>query len=359
MAKKVLGQVELQWKCPNCSALNPGPERLCVKCGAPQPTDVQFEQAEHQVLITDEAVKEKVEAGADIHCPYCGARNPATVKVCGQCGGDLTTGARRETGKVLGALDTGPASTVKCPRCGADNLETAKECASCGASLSQPKEAELPAAAQKVPKLSPVMIGALIAGLLLVCGICAVATFTLTRTETIKGTVQSVKWERSVPIEAFVPVTYSDWKDQIPSGVDVESCDDRLRSVESEPVPNSVEVCGTPYTVDTGTGYGDVVQDCEYQVYDSYCSYSINEWKQVDTATTSGGGFNAAWPSPDLTNGQRLGGDTTETYVIVFTADGDTYSYQIHDFNQFQEYPIGSTWNIDVNKLGAVVSVEK
>jgi len=359
MAKKELGHVELIWKCPNCSGINPGPEKMCLKCGALQPTDVQFEQAEHQVLITDETVKDKVEAGADIHCPYCKARNPATVKVCGQCGGDLTTGVRRETGKVLGALDTGPASVVKCPRCGADNLDTAKECVSCGASMSRPKEPEQPAAVAKVPKLSPVMIAVLIAGLLLGCGICAVLTYNLTKTETIKGTVQSVKWERSVPIEAFVPVTHSDWQDQLPEGVEVESCDDRLRSVESAPVPNSVEVCGTPYTVDTGTGYGDVVQDCEYQVYDSYCSYSINEWKQIDTATTSGVGFNAAWPSPDLTNDQRLGENATETYVIIFTGDGETYTYQIHDFSQFQDFPVGSTWTIDVNQLGNVVSVEK
>jgi ribosomal protein L40E len=359
MAKKELGHVELIWKCPNCSGINPGPEKMCLKCGAPQPADVQFEQAEHQVLITDEAVKAKAEAGADIHCPYCGARNPATVKVCGQCGGDLTTGTHREVGKVVGALNTGPASTVKCPRCGADNLDTAKECVSCGASMSRPKEPEKPTVAPTARKLSPVMIAILIGALLLGCGICAVASYTLTRTETVKGTVQEVKWKREVSIEAFVPVTYSDWQDAIPAGVDVESCDDRLRSVESEPVPNSVEVCGTPYTVDTGTGYGEVVQDCEYQVYDEYCSYSINEWREVDTATTSGEGFNAVWPRPDLTNGQRLGEDTSETYTIIFVVDGETYIYQTSDFNQYQEYPIGSTWNLSVNKLGNVVSIER
>jgi hypothetical protein len=225
--------------------------------------------------------------------------------------------------------------------------------------MSQTKEPEKTAVAPKAPKLSPVMIAVLIAGLILGCGMCAVVAYTLTRTETIKGTVQEVKWERSVPIEAFVPVTYSDWQDQNPSGNNAGCCDDRLRSVESEHIPNSVEVCGTPYQVDTGTGYGDVVQDCEYQVYEPFCSYSVNEWKQVDTATISGEGFNAAWPSPDLTNGQRLGQNSTESYVIVFTADGETYAYQIHDFNQFQDYPIGSTWDINVNKLGNVVSVEK
>jgi len=359
MAKKELGHVELQWKCPNCSGLNPGHERLCVKCGAPQPADVKFEQAERQVLITDETIKAKVDAGADIHCPYCGARNLAGTKACVQCGGDLTTGVRRETGRVVGALNTGPAGIIKCPRCGADNPDTGKECISCGASLYQAQEPEKQAAVTPAPRLSPWMIAAMVAGLLLISGICVAVALRLTRTETISGNVQAVQWERSIPIEGFVPVKYSDWQDQIPQGVDVGSCNEKLRSVESQPVPNSVEVCGTPYTVDTGTGYGDVVQDCEYQVYDQFCSYSVNEWKQVDTAVLSGEGFNAAWPSPDLTNGQRLAQNGSETYTIQFSADGKTYSYQTDDFNQYQQFQIGSTWSLDVNSFGNVVSVEK
>lgn len=237
MAQKELGNVELQWKCPRCSALNPGHERLCVKCGAPQPTDVQFEQAEHQVLITDESVKAKVEAGADIHCPYCGARNPASVKVCGQCGGDLTAGVRREAGKVVGALNTGPAGNVKCPRCGTDNLDTAKECVSCGASMSLAKEPERPAAAPSVSKLSPWMVAVLVAGLLLACGAFAFIVSKLTKTETVSGSVQAVQWERSIPIEAFVPVNYSDWQDQIPQEAEQGSCEKKLRSVEFSQCP--------------------------------------------------------------------------------------------------------------------------
>lgn len=359
MAKKELGHVELQWRCPNCGAVNPGPERLCVKCGAPQPTDVQFEQAEHQVLITDELVKAEVEAGADIHCPYCGARNPAIVKVCGQCGGDLTTGVRREAGKVVGALDTGPAGVVKCPRCGADNPDTAKECVSCGASLSLPKELEKPVVAPTASKLSPLMIALLIAGILLGIGGCLAAALLLNRTETITARVQAVQWERAVPIEAFVPVTHQDWKDEIPAGAELGSCQDKLRFIEAQPVPGSVEVCGTPYTVDTGTGYGKVVQDCEYQVYDQYCSYSIQEWRQVDTVTLSGDGFNAVWPKPSLASGQRIGQNASETYTVQFATDDQVYSYRIDDFDQFQQFQIGSTWNLSINALGNVVSVEK
>jgi DNA-directed RNA polymerase subunit RPC12/RpoP len=54
----------------------------------------KFELPNHQVLITDEAAKAKAAAGADIHCPYCGTRNPAGTKTCSHCGGDLTEGKR-------------------------------------------------------------------------------------------------------------------------------------------------------------------------------------------------------------------------------------------------------------------------
>jgi predicted nucleic acid-binding Zn ribbon protein len=112
MARKELGHIELQWTCPNCGGINPGPDKVCNTCGAPQPEDVQFEQPERQELITDKEVETKAEAGADIHCPFCGTRNPAGAKICSQCGGDLVEGRKRETGHVVGAYQTGPAAKV-------------------------------------------------------------------------------------------------------------------------------------------------------------------------------------------------------------------------------------------------------
>ena len=93
MAKKKLGYTKLQWTCPNCEGLNPGPEKTCIQCGAPQPDDVHFEQVKGAELIQDEKVAERVKAGPDIHCPYCEARNPGDAVVCSQCGGG--SGVRR------------------------------------------------------------------------------------------------------------------------------------------------------------------------------------------------------------------------------------------------------------------------
>ena len=126
MARKTIGHVELQWTCPNCGGINPGPVKVCQSCGAPQPEDVKFEQAVRQELITDEEKLAQAEAGADIHCPYCGARNPAGAETCSQCGGDLVEGVQRESGQVVGAFVSGPEKIIKCPRCGAENSDVAK-----------------------------------------------------------------------------------------------------------------------------------------------------------------------------------------------------------------------------------------
>ncbi|MBM3190390.1 MAG: hypothetical protein FJZ90_16940, partial [Chloroflexi bacterium] len=121
MARKRLGYIELEWTCPSCSSRNPGTTKTCHTCGAAMPDDIQFELPAEQKLDTSEETAKRVAAGPDIHCPYCGARNPGDAKVCAQCGGDLTQGAKRAAGEVLGAFKTGPAPEVACPSCGAPN----------------------------------------------------------------------------------------------------------------------------------------------------------------------------------------------------------------------------------------------
>ncbi len=89
MAKKSLGYAKLQWTCPNCKTINPGPEKLCLSCGSPQPENVEFEDSMSRELIKDENEIKSAKAGPDIHCPFCGTRNPSTQKICSRCGADL------------------------------------------------------------------------------------------------------------------------------------------------------------------------------------------------------------------------------------------------------------------------------
>lgn len=355
MARKKLGHVELQWTCPNCGGINPGPVKTCQSCGAPQPQGVEFEQVARQELITDEEKIAKAEAGADIHCPYCGTRNPAGVTTCSQCGGDLSEGAMRKAGRVVGAYKSSPPEQVTCPHCGAENPDTATNCQQCGGSMHlQAREEVTPAGT--APKSRRWLSIALIAAVVLVCGLLI---FFFTRTEELTGTVQDVQWQRSVSIEALGPVTYQAWLDQVPTDAELGACQDELRNVQSQPAQGAVEVCGTPYTVDSGSGYGEVVQDCEYHLYDDYCDYTVIEWGVVDTVMINGGDYNPQWPEPVLDEDQRLGEQRTEEYVIVFATGDQTYSFTTSDFELFQQAQPGTIWTLNINSLGGVQSIER
>jgi ribosomal protein L40E len=357
MAKKTIGHIELQWTCPNCGGVNPGSVQVCNSCGAPQPEDVEFEQPIQQVLITDE----KAEVGPDIHCPYCGTRNPGNAKTCNRCGGDLTGGEQRSTGRVLGAFKPGQVVMVSCPNCGTKNPETEGNCSNCGGSLHVVKKEEegqaSPSSVSKAKTRKGLTI-AVIAIILLVCGSLSVFAILSMRTQAETGIVQSVSWQLSIPIEALVPVNYQDWKDQIPQNAELGSCDEKIRYVQDQPTTDSVEVCGTPYNVDTGNGYAEVVQDCEYRVYDQYCNYSQDEWRQLDTVVSTGNDFSPIWPEPSLGEGQRIGESGQEIYRVTFDSGDHSYIYQTSDLNLFQKCQIGSKWRLNINTFGAVVSIE-
>jgi ribosomal protein L40E len=359
MPQESLGFVKLEWTCPKCGVRNPGPQKTCGGCGAPQPENVQFEQAEHQELIKDQAEIENAKAGPDIHCPFCGTRNPAGIKVCTQCGGDLSQGKQREVGRVVGAFSTGPVKQITCPRCSATNPETALQCARCGAPLAK-TPVTAPAAVPQVPakgKPSPWMMGLGIAvAVVCVCAVIGFMVFAM-RTEGKNGVVQSVQWESRIAVEALQPVAHEDWKDEIPVDAEVGTCTQKLHHVQDDPAPNSNKVCGTPYSVDKGSGVAEVVQDCQYEVYQDYCEYTVMDWQQVDEFTSTGNDFSPAWPEVKLTGEQREG-QRDQIYMIVFETSDKQYTYTTSDSNLFQQCQIGSQWVLNTNGLGQIVSVE-
>jgi hypothetical protein len=173
----------------------------------------------------------------------------------------------------------------------------------------------------------------------------------------VVGTVEAVEWTRSVPIQALSPVTYEDWRDEIPSDVVIGTCEQKAHHTQDEPAPNSKEICGTPYTVDKGSGYGEVVQDCEFEVYADWCEYEVKEWQVVDEFTLSGNDLDPRWPAPQLSTDQREG-ERKELYECIFDTDGKTYTYKTRDTAEFAQCQIGSRWNLKVNKLNAVLSIE-
>jgi type II secretory pathway pseudopilin PulG len=212
------------------------------------------------------------------------------------------------------------------------------------------------APATQPKKLSKGGLIALIIAAVIGCIISIVILVSMLKTESAQGTVSQVAWQRALVIEAYTQVQGQAWYDEIPAGADLGSCSMRYRNTSSEPVVNATEVCGEPYTIDTGTGVGEVVQDCTYEVYADYCSYSGFAWTVVDEVTTSGNDLSPYWPNPSLTSSQRVS-DQKESYVIYFDVDGQQYPYATSDLNLFQDASIGSTWQLEINGAGNVTSV--
>lgn len=358
MAKESLGYVELEWTCPFCGGRNPGRSRVCVHCGAAQPADVKFEKAAEDKIVTDAAALEAAKAGPDIHCAYCGTRNPGNAKTCAQCGADLTEGTKRESGQVVGAKEDKKATLV-CANCGTENEPSALKCKNCAALLKKPEAPPpppAPAATRSSSAGSPVMILGIVAALLL-CG--AIAFFFMRGSKTEQGTAEVVDayWERSVIILAPLPSQRNAWRDQVPAGANNVSCSQRERGRSAFQTQNSKEVCGTPYIVDQGSGFGEVVQDCEYIVYDDYCSYTVIALLPLRTVVESGRDANPRWPEPQLASEQKLG-DRNETYQVVFDVDGKRYTVPVRSVDEYRRYQIGSEWLVEVNGFGSIVSIQ-
>jgi DNA-directed RNA polymerase subunit RPC12/RpoP len=355
MTRKTVGYTHLQWTCPNCGHKNQGTAEKCASCQAPQPEDVQFEQPAQEKLIQDEKAVARAKAGADIHCPYCGTRNPANAATCAQCGGDLSEGARRAQGQTVGAHRRQAAPDVACEYCGTMNPADGATCTNCGAALSspQPRTPSTPSKQASSKGIPAVLIVILV----LCCVGAAVVAYLYNRTDEVVGQVEAVEWELRVDIEELGPVSHDDWLDEIPSNADVGVCTEKPHHTQSNPAPGAVEVCGTPYTVDTGTGIGEVVQECEYEVYEDWCEYTVEEWRAVEEASATGNDFNPRWPEPQLSRNQREG-NREENYRVVFDTDGSQYTYSTSDFDHFAAFEINSEWVLQVNTFDIVVDVE-
>lgn len=353
MPQETVGYVRLEWTCPNCQTRNPGPQKTCGGCGAAQPANVVFDSALQDELITEEKEVARAKAGPDVHCAFCGARNPADTTVCSQCGADLSEGRARASGAVVGALQTEPAPEIACPSCAATNPANATRCVKCGSPMSRAK----PQSTTRQPAgcSRGVLIGV---GLGLLAVIVAVIVL-FTRTSDLVGTVQAAKWTRSIGIEQFMLVTRSDWRDQVPADGTIADCTQRVRRTQDNPAPNADKVCGTPYKVDKGSGYAEVVKDCVYQVKDDWCDYRVNDWVLVEPWTASGTDFEPYWPELRLQADQREAtGQRREAYEIIFLANDKSYTYVTQDPDVFTRCRDITHWTLKVNLVGGVNAIE-
>ncbi|OGO66757.1 MAG: hypothetical protein A2029_03150 [Chloroflexi bacterium RBG_19FT_COMBO_47_9] len=355
MTQKELGYVELEWTCKRCGTINPGMKRVCTNCGAPIGQDDKFELPDQQELITDQEKLEEAGKGPSIHCPYCNVLNSADAKICIQCGGDIQEGLARQAGEVLGAYKAEAVPDKPCPFCNQPVKANAQRCPNCGGSLVEiTKHTATQSKTQKTPIW--LIVAGIAVGVMCIASIIAFIALS-NRTNDVTARVVDRNWQLSIEIREKQPVQKSNWSEDVPSDAQDVSCEDKYKETRTEPAPNSVEVCGTPYTVDQGSGAGMVVQDCEYQVYASYCDYTILDWTVVDSVIAQGMDTNPVWPVLTLQSGQQEG-DRSEQYYVTFNADGETYTYDPADLSEYSQFETGSEWILSINTFGEIKELQ-
>lgn len=339
--------VELEWVCPNCDSRNKGSKKTCGSCGAPQPDNVKFQRAADEQIVTDEKSLTAAKAGADIHCGFCGTRNPATAVACSQCGGDLKEGKARQAGQLLQAAPLLP-KVITCGNCGTENPGTAQTCKQCGAPLkreSAPVEPPPPPAQKPAPqkKTNWLILGG-IALALVACCVAAIMLFVIP-SKSVKGTVVDLQWQTSVPVQEIQAVNYSNQSGSAPSDAYNVSCQTQ-----------SKEVCEEK-TVDQGNGFAEVVQECHTESK-QYCDYTLDEWTTIQTYTLDGSDNNPVYENPSLTSDQRLG-EASESLTVVFSVPDGQKNYSPASVSEFQQFEMGSVWTLNMNAMGGVMSVER
>lgn len=345
--KESKGFVQLEWVCPNCEGRNPGPVKTCQSCGAPQPENVQFQRAANEKIITDEKSVAAAKTGADIHCGFCGTRNPGTATTCSQCGGDLKEGKARQAGQVLKAAPT-PLKDVTCTNCGSENPGSEHVCAKCGSPLQRatpPVQAAAPpmsAAVNNAPqkKTNWLLFGGIGAAFVVCC--VAVVLMFMIPSKTVQGTVTNVYWQTSVPVQEIQAVNHTN-ESSAPSDAYNVSCRDE-----------SQEVCEEK-SIDKGNGYAEIVKECHTDTT-TYCDYTVDEWKTIQTYTLEGNDLSPVYDSPGLSSSQRAG-SSSEAFTVYFNTDTGELTYEPGSLTDFQQFSIGSVWTIKLNALGGVMSV--
>ena len=212
----------------------------------------------------------------------------------------------------------------------------------------------MPSVGAPKKKLSPIMI---LIPIVVIVGCLIGAYFLFFKRETVDATVTGVEWERSIIVEAYGEVTYEGWWDDIPNDAEIVGCWDKYRYTSEDPEPNSTEVCSEEEVEDTGTGLGEVVVYCTYEVYDQYCEYTVMAWQEVRTVTESGDDLDPFWPDVNLTSDERTATETEEYRITFDTAKRD-YSYSTDDLGLFLQAVPGSAWELEVNNAGGVLELQ-
>ncbi len=199
----------------------------------------------------------------------------------------------------------------------------------------------------------------MIIGIIVALVALAAVYFLFIRTSTGTARVTDTRWQTQVEVLGLVSRRGEAWEDAVPSNGTIQSCSEKVRRKSDSYVSGSEEICGTPYFVDKGNGYSEKAQDCIYHVYDSFCSYTYQDWGVIGVEKQQGSDLNPVMPKTSLQPNQRLGTQTVVYNVALQDSDGKVYQYEPSSLSEYQTFNLNDEYMIEVNTLGAVLKLEK
>ena len=320
---------EMMWDCDFCGSkkLLGKTHRHCPACGAAQdPARRYFPEEDEKVAVEDHEY-----IGVDKICPSCDAPNSAKAACCTNCGSPLDGSKKVD-------LKQDPAAPLSEP-----SSET--ESKSLKDQKTQPKKSGPPF----------LLIGGIIFALI-------IAFFMFYSTEK-EATVIGHSWERSIELERYQLVTKEAWKKDIPRDGHEKSCRDKEKSKEK--IEDGQE-CKT-VKKDNGDGTYKENEECkakykEVPVYEQWCKYEINDWKQFDTAKETGKNIDGAkWPMTNIRNCNgtlalncEREGSKKEIYTVhIKDSENKTHSCDV-EFDKWKATKAGTTTKLKFGIGGGV-----
>lgn len=343
---------EGRWDCTTCGSVgNLGHDRICPNCGNPRSEGVRFYLPEDEPTIQDPARLKAAQAGADWLCEYCGSSNAAQDAACNQCG--AAKGAARSQQAPTFAVDQTPRS---------------------GDNTSHQPTPPLPIA-------RPARWRKVLAGCFLVFAFLVIILgYLIFRTRELTVTVVGLRWERSIALEKYGPITEEDWS--VPEGGRILSqrrevhhvnhildhYERRTREVsEEEQTGTRTYVCGhkdlgngnfedvecTEPVYETRT-HTETYQDPVYRddpVYQTKYRYEINKWTPSRSPASSGTAGTPSWPAVTAASNERETGRTEKNTVLFKDEDGDDYALEF-PLDQWQSFSPGQKLHAKQHGVG-------
>jgi hypothetical protein len=336
------------WDCPTCGQKGlPGSRKHCGGCGTPRGEEVEFYLPEGAREVTEQEELRRASAGPDWKCPYCGGDNPGFNSHCSGCGSSRDGTEKRATKVTLNKAPAPPKGD------------------------------------------GPNWLPRILTGCCLLILLFFVGCWLLNRTSVVPMQIQSMSWQRAIDVEALGMVTDEGWQDkgEVPSNARVLSRSRQVREhrkVQTGSVSKTRTVServqtGTKKvkvgTKDLGNGYFEdifedqpVYQDRQVEqrydepvyrdepVYDTKVRYEVERWHKQTSVSERGDDNAPKWPSLE-TGPRKRAGPRQETYTILLTGGGKSYTYQPSSEADFTRFSVGQQVDASVTMAGSVTEI--